>query len=93
MRGRYGLRLSLAASSELRSQMLSDVTMMPDGAGGFTTGPNSPTQFYVPRVLRIGLGRGVNTAGAVRSSGQISGEPFRAKAPTARTPGARRYRG
>lgn len=82
----YPERLSLAASGELRSQMLSDVTQMPDGAGGFQTGMRSVTQDYVPRRLRIGAGRGINTPGAVKSAGETSRDQFEPKSNSVRAP-------
>lgn len=88
----YPERLSLAASSEIRSQMLSDVAQTPDGAGGFQTGMRSPTQYYASPRLRIGAGRGINTAGSVKAAGETSREPFAPKAPMTRKPQARRFR-
>jgi hypothetical protein len=62
------LRVDLAASGEVVTQTLRGAGAMPNGAGGFVTGPQSLTQFYVPLRFNIGVGRGVNTQGAITGS-------------------------
>jgi len=89
------VQYGLAMTTEQGAQRRRGSEQMPDGGGGFTTGPRSPTQQYSPRVLRIGAGRGANTKGSLSGSGQVSGQPFKPKAQSVKQPSrtVRGYRG
>lgn len=80
----YAERLGLAITGELRQQTLRGTDQVADGAPNFVTSSKSVTQDYQPMRLRIGTGRGVNTQGAQRSSGDVTQEQFEGK--SQRTP-------
>lgn len=88
--GGYPERLSRAASGEVMAQMQRGVGPSANGAANFITGPKSITQWYLPSRVKIGAGRGANTAGAVAGTGTIA-RTFREKNPKVRLPGRQYY--
>jgi hypothetical protein len=84
-----------AMSSEQAAQRRAGSEQVADGAGGFTPGPNSPTQQYTERNFSIGPGRGANTKGSVAASQQTSRDNYKPKSQSVRQPSrlVRGYRG